>query len=201
MTPDRPGRNGRRLGYTNRPPEPGHDPFAAARIDRDFTEPPPEAPGPGPAMNALRVFARPGDTVVVPAIEDLAWNLLQLRSLVRDFTSIAVDVEFIQEAITFGTSTPAAVEHLAALNAIADFELRRTRQRQRAGIEAAKARGVYKGRRHHLNQDQASELRRQALEGTPKTQLANDFGIHRDTVYRYLNPDPPANQIDQGSAN
>ncbi|MCU0299373.1 MAG: helix-turn-helix domain-containing protein [Candidatus Nanopelagicales bacterium] len=29
-------------------------------------------------------------------------------------------------------------------------------------------------------------MRAQAAAGVPKTQLARQYGIHRDTVYRYL---------------
>jgi DNA invertase Pin-like site-specific DNA recombinase len=60
------------------------------------------------------------------------------------------------------------------------------RERQREGIELAKKRGVYKGRRPSLTAEQVTELRSQAASGVPKTELARQFGIHRDTVYRYL---------------
>ncbi|MCU0279981.1 MAG: helix-turn-helix domain-containing protein [Candidatus Nanopelagicales bacterium] len=60
------------------------------------------------------------------------------------------------------------------------------RERQREGIELAKKRGVYKGRRPSLTPERVNELRAQAAAGVPKTQLAKQYGIHRDTVYRYL---------------
>ena len=62
------------------------------------------------------------------------------------------------------------------------------RERQREGIELAKKRGAYKGRRPSLTPEQVAELRTQAAAGVPKTQLARQYGIHRDTVYRYLAP-------------
>ena len=60
------------------------------------------------------------------------------------------------------------------------------RERQREGIELAKKRGVYKGRRPSLTAEQVTELRIQAAAGVPKTELARQYGIHRDTVYRHL---------------
>jgi DNA invertase Pin-like site-specific DNA recombinase len=60
------------------------------------------------------------------------------------------------------------------------------RERQREGIELAKKRGAYKGRRPSLTTEQVAELRAQAAAGVPKTQLARQYAIHRDTVYRYL---------------
>ncbi len=196
--------NAQRFGYTTWSDDPGRDPFAATHIDRVFTEPSGPPTRLRPALKELQAFVRPKDTIVIPTMEGLAWNLAQLRSILRDFTSLGADVEFLAEALTFGHGTPAAVEHFAALNALADFELHHTRKRQRVGIEAAKARGVYKGRRLALNNDQVAELHRRVEEGTPKTQLAQEFGVSRETVYQYLrwpNPDQPtATEADQNTA-
>lgn len=151
----------------------------------------------------LKAFARPGDTVVVAAIDDLAGSMPQLRNIVRDLIALGVDVEFVSEAVTFGSGTSAGIEHLAALNALADFESRRARQRQRAGIEAAKTRGVYTGRRRVLNDQQAAELSRRVSEGASKTELAHELGISRETVYQYLRRTPArgsAIEIDENTA-
>jgi DNA invertase Pin-like site-specific DNA recombinase len=78
---------------------------------------------------------------------------------------------------------------LSLLGAVAEFERALIRERQREGIELAKKRGVYKGRRPSLTTDQVAELRAQAATGVPKTELARQYGIHRDTVYRYLAAD------------
>jgi DNA invertase Pin-like site-specific DNA recombinase len=75
---------------------------------------------------------------------------------------------------------------LSLLGAVAEFERALIRERQREGIALAKKRGVYKGRRPSLTAEQVTELRAQAAAGVPKTQLARQYGIHRDTVYRYL---------------
>jgi DNA invertase Pin-like site-specific DNA recombinase len=78
---------------------------------------------------------------------------------------------------------------LSLLGAVAEFERALIRERQREGIELAKKRGVYKGRRPSLTAEQVTELRAQAAAGVPKTELARQHGIHRDTVYRYLAAD------------
>jgi len=194
---------GQRLGYTSQSTHPAHEAFAGIPVDRVFREPPVPSPGNRAALEELKAFARPGDTVVVNAIDDLAWNLPQLRNIVRDFAALGVDVEFVSEAVTFGSGTSAGIEHLAALNALADFESRRARQRQRAGIEAAKTRGVYTGRRRVLNDQQAAELSRRVSEGASKTELAHELGISRETVYQYLRRTPArgsAIEIDENTA-
>ena len=195
--------HGQRLGYISQATDPTQQALAGAALDRLFNEPPVSVPGIRAALEELKAFARPGDTVVIAAIDDLAWNLPQLRNIVCDLTALGVDVEFVHEGVTFGNGTPAAVEHLATLNALTDFESRRARQQQRAGIDAAKARGVYTGRRRALTDQQAAELSRRVSEGASKTELAQELGISRETVYQYLRRTAArenAIEIDQNTA-
>lgn len=189
--------NAHRLGYTSQPTDSTRPTVAGLPVDRLFSEPPADPPGQRAALQALKDFARPGDTVVVAAIDDLAWNLAQLRNIIRDLTALGVDIEFIHEGMTFGTRTPPARQHLAALHALANFESRRAKQRQRAGIDAAKKRGVYRGRQRVLTNTQAAELKRRAAHGTSKTALARELGISRETVYQYLRN---ATENDQNTA-
>jgi DNA invertase Pin-like site-specific DNA recombinase len=72
---------------------------------------------------------------------------------------------------------------ITVLGMVADMELKFIRDRQRAGIEATKGKGVYKGRRKSVD---AEEIRRLASEGTAKAQIARDLGVSRMTVYRAL---------------
>ena len=156
-------------------------------VDRMFTDHFTGATRNRPALEDLRRYVRDGDTVVVHSMDRLARNLDDLRALVREFTEAGVAVEFVREHMTFtGKDSPMQQLMLSLLGAVAEFERALIRERQREGIELAKKRGVYKGRRPSLTSDQVTELRTQAAAGVPKTQLARQYGIHRDTVYRYL---------------
>lgn len=75
---------------------------------------------------------------------------------------------------------------LSVMGAFAEFERSLIKERQREGIALAKTRGVYKGRKRALTPDQVSELVASAMAGVPKTQLARDYGLSRETVYQYL---------------
>jgi DNA invertase Pin-like site-specific DNA recombinase len=46
--------------------------------------------------------------------------------------------------------------------------------------------GKYGGRKPSLTAERAAELRRQVAAGGSKAALAREFGISRDTLYRYV---------------
>lgn len=75
---------------------------------------------------------------------------------------------------------------ITVLGMVADMELKFIRDRQRAGIEAAKKKGVYKGRQKKVDD---AEIRRLVAEGMPKAQVARQLEVSRMTVYRALASD------------
>ena len=74
------------------------------------------------------------------------------------------------------------------LGAVAEFERSLILERQREGIALAKAKGVYTGRKPTLDAAAASELKIRAAgpDGKNKAALAREYGISRETLYRYL---------------
>jgi DNA invertase Pin-like site-specific DNA recombinase len=72
------------------------------------------------------------------------------------------------------------------MGAFAEFERSLIRERQREGSAPAKQRGAYRGRTKTLTTERAAELVRRAASGVPKSVLAADYGISRETVYQYL---------------
>ena len=78
-----------------------------------------------------------------------------------------------------------AVLLLSVMGAFAEFERSLIKERQREGIALAKQRGLYKGRRPSLDQEQISEMRRRVASGEAKTAVARSLGISRETLYKY----------------
>jgi len=98
-----------------------------------------------------------------------------------------VSVQFVKEQLTFtGEDSPMANLLLSVMGAFAEFERALIRERQREGIALAKQRGAYRGRQMSLNAEQVDQLAQRAAAGEPKTLLAREFGISRETVYQYL---------------
>ncbi|QQE79530.1 recombinase family protein [Alicyclobacillus sp. SO9] len=160
-------------------------------LDRVFTDKVSGKTTHRPQLQALLEFVREGDLVVVHSMDRLARNLDDLRSIVRRLTERGIQVEFIKENLTFsGKDSPMATLLLSVMGAFAEFERALIRERQREGIELAKQRGVYHGRKKSLTDDQVIELRRRARSGERKSELARAFGVSRGTVYEYLKEQP-----------
>lgn len=164
-----------------------------AHTDRVFTDAASGKDTKREGLEALLAYVREGDTVLVHSMDRLARNLDDLRRLVQDLTARGVRVSFAQEGLTFtGEDTPLATFMLSVMGAFAEFERSLLRERQYEGIQLARARGVYRGRKKALTPVQADDLRQRASAGASKSSLARDFGISRETVYTYLREAGPS---------
>lgn len=144
-----------------------------------------------PQLEAMMGFIRDGDTVLVHSMDRLARNLEDLRRVVRRVTDKNVRVEFVKEQLTFtGEDSAMANLLLNMMGAFAEFERELIRERQREGIALAKQRGVYRGRAASLTSAQVEDLRARVAAGVPKSVLAREFGVSRETVYAYLRGKP-----------
>jgi DNA invertase Pin-like site-specific DNA recombinase len=160
-------------------------------LDRVFTDKASGRDTTRPELTELLRFARNGDTVIVHSMDRLARNLDDLRSLVQTLTRKSVRVEFVKESLVFtGEDSPMANLMLSVMGAFAEFERSLIRERQREGIALAQQR-AYKGRKKTLTPERAAELVRRAANGIPKSVLASDYGISRETVYQYLRQAKP----------
>ena len=74
---------------------------------------------------------------------------------------------------------------MSMLGAVAEFERSMIRERQREGIELAKKRGVYKGRKPTAASI-IEKAREQIDLGVPLAKVAREAGIARSTLYRRL---------------
>ena len=140
-----------------------------------------------PALEAMLKHVRRGDVVFCHSMDRLARNLDDLRRVVLSLTERGVRVEFVKEGLCFtGEDSALSKLLLSVMGAFAEFERSLILERQREGIAIARAAGKYKGRKRTLPADVMSELRRRALSGESKAELAREFRISRETVYQYL---------------
>jgi DNA invertase Pin-like site-specific DNA recombinase len=158
-------------------------------LDRLFTE---KASGSSAdkrdQLKACIAYLRDGDTLHVHSIDRLARNLIDLQQTIATLTEKNVAVTFHKEGLTFAPdqNDPFARLMLQQLGAFAEFERSMIRERQREGIEKAKARGQQLGRKRSLTTAQVDEARRRRAAGESATELAREFGISRAAMYTYL---------------
>ena len=128
---------------------------------------------------------RRGDTVRVSSMDRLARSVVDLAQIVQELTGRGVRVEFVTEHLTFdpGNEDPFATFQLHLLGAVAQLERSLIRERQREGIEIAKAKGVYAGRARKLDDGQIAAARQMIEAGVPKTKIARDLGCSRRVLY------------------
>jgi len=124
-----------------------------------------------------------GDTLVVWRLDRLGRSLKDLIAIVETLESKGVGFQSVTEAIDTTTSGGRLVFHIFA--ALAEFEKTLIRERTRAGLAAARARGRQGGRPSVLTGDKLKMA--QALRDDPKqsvSSICKALGISRATFYR-----------------
>ena len=130
-------------------------------------------------LETMMQFLRSGDTLVVTRIDRLARSVRDLQNIVHELQEKGVHLKATEQPID--TNTAAGKAFLSMLGVFGEFETNLRRERQMEGIQAAKARGVYKGRPRSID---ASEIRRLLGEGLGASAVAKRLGIGRASVYR-----------------
>ena len=140
-----------------------------------------------PALVEMLDWIREDDVVHVHSMDRLARNVSDLRELVTAINRDGASVRFHKEGLEVsGEDSPMSELLLNLLGAVAQFERSLIRERQREGIEAAKKRGAYRGRKKALCSASIADLRTRRAAGEGVAALARKFGVSRQTVYSYL---------------
>lgn len=132
-------------------------------------------------LETILEFIRPGDLLVVVKLDRLGRSTRDVLNLVHELQGKGAALRVLEPEID--TSKPEGRIILTTLSMVAEMELTFIKERQRAGIEAAKAKGVYKGRKRSIDRDVVLCLRR---EGVGATEIARRLGIGRASVYKVL---------------
>jgi DNA invertase Pin-like site-specific DNA recombinase len=142
-----------------------------------------------PQLHAMMDYIRDGDIVMVHSLDRIGRNLAHIRDLIDAITSKGVQVRFIKEGLFFHPSqdqNPMTELMLNMLGSFAQFERDMIKERQREGIEIAKTKGVYKGRKKTVSDQQVIEIKNLVLQGHSKQSIAKQYGVSVPTVYRFI---------------
>lgn len=126
-------------------------------------------------------FLRDGDQLVVHKLDRLGRNTRDVLNLVHEIESKGASLKVLEPEID--TSGPMGKMILTVLGMVSEMELSFIKDRQRIGIEAAKLKGVYKGRPTSVDHDLVKKLRD---DGVGATAIAKEVGCSRGAVYKIL---------------
>ena len=130
-------------------------------------------------------FLRPGDELMVARLDRLGRNT-------RDVLNVIHECEQRQAFVTVldpHVSTRGEMGHivLTVLGMVAQMERRFIKERQREGIQQAKALGRYTGGKRRLDRGEIIKLRN---EGLGPSEIAKQVSCSRMQVYRILSDAP-----------
>lgn len=136
------------------------------------------------ALEEALSWVRDGDVLVVTRLDRLARSIVDLRKIVDRLQAKGVGFKALQQG---GIDTTKAEGRLMLniLGAFAEFETEIRKERQRDGIDKAKAAGRYKGRPKKIDPERVAELR---ASGLGATEIARQLGVGRASVYRVMAP-------------
>jgi DNA invertase Pin-like site-specific DNA recombinase len=136
-------------------------------------------------LEAAFEFARQGDTLVVWKLDRLGRSLKDLIERVNDLQARGIGFKSVQENIDTTTANGVLFFHI--FGAIAQFERELIRERTRAGLQSARARGRLGGRPQVLDErTRALAVSMYADSRNAVKDICATLGISRTTLYRYL---------------
>jgi len=124
------------------------------------------------------------ETVVVWQLDRLSRSLRDGINTLGDWLKKGVRLVSTTQLMDFSGSTGGLIA--SVLFAVAEIETSTRRERQAAGISAARDRGVYRGRKPGTKKADASRAVSLREKGNTVAEIATAMGISLRTVARYL---------------
>ena len=135
-----------------------------------------------PELKRMMTFVRQGDAVIVESISRFARNTRDLLDLVDQLTRKGV--EFVSKKEAIDTTTPSGKFMLTIFGAVAELERDYLLQRQREGIEVAKTKGVYTGRKPVVHADFDAVVRKWHAGQITAVEAMKRLNMKPSTFYR-----------------
>ncbi|WP_447835561.1 recombinase family protein [Aeromonas salmonicida] len=156
---------------------------ALAECNKVFQEKVSGASDDRPQLTLLLDYVKEGDVMMVTKLDRLARNTRHLLEISELLQHKQVALRILNLGID--TSTPTGKLMLTMIGAIATFERELMLERQAEGIELAKRRGVYKGRKPTA-MAKGDEVLALVAKGLSRTEIAKRTGISISSVQRIL---------------
>jgi DNA invertase Pin-like site-specific DNA recombinase len=138
-----------------------------------------------PELHKALEQLREGDVLVVWKLDRLSRSLKDLLQIMERVREAGAGFRSLTEAVD--TTTAAGRMMMQMLGSFAEFERSMVRERTRAGLAAARDRGVKVGRPAKLSPHQQQEIIRTVRDGSKTAaDAARLVGVHRSSITRLL---------------
>lgn len=137
-----------------------------------------------PEWEACLGWLRPGDVLVVAALDRVGRSVREVSAAVADLHERGIVLRSLRESIDTATSAGRMV--VGVMASVAELELELGRERRAASRAARIARGLPATRPHKLGDADQRRLVRLRSQGEPISELSSIFGVSAATVYRVL---------------
>ena len=141
-------------------------------------------------LDAAMLDIAAGDKLVVWRLDRLGRSIPHIMTIVAELGDKGASLYSIGEG--FDTGNEAGELYSTILAMIAHVERRMIVSRTRAGLAAARERGVKLGAPRKMNLDQIHAAKIMMKRGIKAEAIAQDFGVGRATLFRSMNPKPCA---------
>jgi DNA invertase Pin-like site-specific DNA recombinase len=168
-----------------------HDALRDSGCERVFTDTGSGVRAARPGLTAALEACRAGDILVVWKLDRLGRSLADLVETIQTLAARDIGLRSLQEQLDTTSSGGKLIFHLFA--ALAEFERDLIRERTKAGLAAARARGRKGGRPRGV--DEKKRKAALALKRDPQysvREICEIVGISRNTYYKYTRMEKPA---------
>lgn len=165
---------------------PQNDRLKKAGCEKIFSDVVSGAKADRPGLEEALEYLREGDVLVVVKLDRLGRTLKHLITTIEGLNKRGIGFKSLTEGIDTTTSTGKLMFHV--IGAIAEFERDLIRERTRAGLESARARGRKGGRRVKATPEKMRQITAMLKdENITVKEACATVGISKDTYYRHLN--------------
>jgi len=130
-------------------------------------------------------FLQEGDTLVVWKLDRLGRSLAHLINVITSLKEKSISFISITEGMDTTTASGELFFHI--FGALAQFERSLIQERVKAGLEAAKKRGVTGGRPRAIGDEKLLVIKEALSNGMSKAAACRTFGVKRSTLIDSLN--------------
>ncbi len=138
-----------------------------------------------PELEKMLAFVREGDIVLIESISRLARSTRDFLNILNELEQKHVTLVSLKEQID--TSTPTGRFLVSIFAALAQLEREQILTRQKEGIAAQKAKGIYTGGRPRVQVDQKqfdAVVKRWKTGEITAVHAMNELGLSKATFYR-----------------